>query len=146
MDRSSRRRWQSLMRWRQNDGRRSVSCSRLTNGTSGTRLGRRKHMEPPGWPQAPALLEEIYDFQDALMVGGALITLINNADRVKTACLAQLVNVIGAIYAEPNGPAWRQTIFIRSNWPVNMAKGPCSDRTSSPVATPQRQPVLLPRF
>jgi len=70
-----------------------------------------EHMEPPGWPQAPALLEEIYDFQDALMVGGALITLINNADRVKAACLAQLVNVIGAIYAEPNGPAWRQTIF-----------------------------------
>jgi alpha-N-arabinofuranosidase len=70
-----------------------------------------EHMEPAGWPQTPALLEEIYDFQDALMVGGALITLINNADRVKAACLAQLVNVIGAIYTEPNGPAWRQTIF-----------------------------------
>jgi alpha-L-arabinofuranosidase len=70
-----------------------------------------EHMEPTGWPQAPALLEEIYDFQDALMVGGALITLINNADRVQAACLAQLVNVIGAIFAEPNGPAWRQTIF-----------------------------------
>jgi alpha-N-arabinofuranosidase len=40
-----------------------------------------------------------------------LITLINNADRVKAACLAQLVNVIGAIYAELGGPAWRQTIF-----------------------------------
>jgi alpha-L-arabinofuranosidase len=25
--------------------------------------------------------------------------------------LAQLVNVIGAIFAEPGGPAWRQTIF-----------------------------------
>jgi alpha-L-arabinofuranosidase len=45
------------------------------------------------------------------MVGGAMITLINNADRVKAACLAQLVNVIGAIFAEPGGPAWRQTIF-----------------------------------
>ena len=45
------------------------------------------------------------------MVGGALITLINNADRVKAACQAQLVNVIGAIFAEPGGPAWRQTIF-----------------------------------
>jgi alpha-N-arabinofuranosidase len=68
-------------------------------------------MEPPDWPFAPRLIEEIYDLQDALMVGGALITLINNADRVKAACLAQLVNVIGAIYAERNGPAWRQTIF-----------------------------------
>jgi alpha-N-arabinofuranosidase len=68
-------------------------------------------MEPPNWPFAPRLIEEVYDFQDALMVGGALITLINNADRVKAACLAQLVNVIGAIYAEPRGSAWCQTIF-----------------------------------
>ena len=45
------------------------------------------------------------------MVGGALITLLNNSNRVKAACLAQLVNVIGAIFTEPGGPAWRQTIF-----------------------------------
>src|SRR6266403_253264 len=64
-----------------------------------------KDMEPPNWPFAPQLIEEIYDLQDALMVGGALITLINNADRVKAACQAQLVNVIGAIFAEPGGPA-----------------------------------------
>jgi alpha-L-arabinofuranosidase len=65
----------------------------------------------PGWPTAPRLIEEIYDLQDALMVGGALITLLNNSNRVKVACLAQLVNVIGAIFTEPGGPAWRQTIF-----------------------------------
>src|SRR5207248_132771 len=35
----------------------------------------------------------------------------NNADRVKTACIAQLVNVIGPIMTETGGPAWRQTIF-----------------------------------
>lgn len=65
----------------------------------------------PGWPSAPRLLEEVYNFEDALVVGGALITLINHADRVKSACLAQLVNVIGAIMTETGGPAWRQTIF-----------------------------------
>jgi alpha-N-arabinofuranosidase len=64
-----------------------------------------------GWPEAPRLIEEVYNFEDALIVGGVLITLMNNADRVKTACLAQLVNVIGAIMTEPGGPAWRQTIF-----------------------------------
>jgi len=37
--------------------------------------------------------------------------LMNNADRVKIACLAQLVNAIGAIRTEPGGTAWRQTIF-----------------------------------
>jgi len=70
-----------------------------------------EHMAKPGWPVAPPLIEEIYDLQDALMVGGALITLLNNADRVKVACQAQLVNVIGLIFAEAGGAAWRQTIF-----------------------------------
>jgi alpha-N-arabinofuranosidase len=64
-----------------------------------------------GWPKAPKLIEEVYNFEDALIVGGVLITLMNNADRVKAACLAQLVNVIGAIMTEAGGPAWRQTIF-----------------------------------
>ncbi|WP_282583822.1 arabinosylfuranosidase ArfA [Lichenifustis flavocetrariae] len=70
-----------------------------------------EHMRKPGWPEAPALLEEIYNAEDALIVGGALITLMNNADRVKCACLAQLVNVIGPIMTETGGPAWRQSIF-----------------------------------
>jgi alpha-N-arabinofuranosidase len=66
----------------------------------------------PGWPVAPSLLEEVYDFQDALMVGGALMVLLNNSDRVKVACLAQLVNVIGPIMTERGGPAWRQSTFF----------------------------------
>jgi alpha-N-arabinofuranosidase len=37
--------------------------------------------------------------------------MMNNADRVKAACLAQLVNVIGPIMTQTGGPAWRQTIF-----------------------------------
>lgn len=68
-------------------------------------------LRKPGWPKAPPLLEEIYNFEDALVVGGALICMMNNADRVKVACLAQLVNVIGAIFTETGGPAWPQTIF-----------------------------------
>lgn len=68
-------------------------------------------LRKPGWPEHPRLIEEVYNFEDALLVGGALIVLMNNADRVKVACLAQLVNVIGPIMTEPGGPAWRQTIF-----------------------------------
>ncbi|MFO8007285.1 MAG: alpha-L-arabinofuranosidase C-terminal domain-containing protein, partial [Candidatus Brocadiia bacterium] len=49
--------------------------------------------------------------EDALVVGGMLITLLNNCDRVKVACLAQVVNVIAPIMAPPDGAAWRQTIF-----------------------------------
>ena len=70
-----------------------------------------EHLRKPGWPKAPPLIEEVYNVEDALIVGGTLITLINNADRVKAACLAQLVNVIGPIMTETGGAAWRQTIF-----------------------------------
>jgi alpha-N-arabinofuranosidase len=63
------------------------------------------------WGEAPPLLEDIYTMADALAVGCMLITLIKNADRVKIACLAQLVNVIAPIMTEKNGGAWRQTIF-----------------------------------
>jgi alpha-N-arabinofuranosidase len=68
-------------------------------------------LRKPGWPEHPPLIEEVYNLEDALLVGGALITLLNNADRVKAACMAQLVNIIGPIMTEPGGPAWRQTIF-----------------------------------
>jgi alpha-N-arabinofuranosidase len=64
-----------------------------------------------GWPEAPKLLEEIYNFEDALLIGGGLITIMNNAHRVKSACLAQLVNAIAPIMTETGGSAWRQTIF-----------------------------------
>jgi alpha-N-arabinofuranosidase len=68
-------------------------------------------LRKPGWPEHPPLIEEVYNAEDALLVGGVLITLLNNADRVKVACIAQLVNIIGPIMTEPGGPAWRQTIF-----------------------------------
>ena len=38
------------------------------------------------WAVAPPLLEDIYTMEDALVVGGMLITLLKNADRVKIAC------------------------------------------------------------
>lgn len=63
------------------------------------------------WQIAPHLLEEKYNFEDALLVGCMLMTLQNNCDRVKIACLAQLVNAIAPIMTENDGKAWKQTIF-----------------------------------
>ena len=68
-------------------------------------------MQNRPWQIAPHLLEDHYDFEDALLVGLMLITLMKHADRVKIACMAQLVNVIAPIMTEENGPAWRQTIY-----------------------------------
>ncbi|MCD2365536.1 hypothetical protein LRD87_12305 [Sulfitobacter mediterraneus] len=65
----------------------------------------------PGFPEHPPLIEEVFDAKDALVVGGALIVLLNHADRVKAACTAQLVNVIAPIMTKQGGAAWKQTIF-----------------------------------
>ncbi len=64
-----------------------------------------------GWPHAPRLLEDLYNFEDVLQVGCILNTFIRRSDVVRIACIAQLVNVIAPIMTEPGGPAWRQTIY-----------------------------------
>ena len=64
-----------------------------------------------GWPHAPRLLEDAYNFEDVLQVGCILNTFIRRSDVVRIACIAQLVNVIAPIMTEPGGPAWKQTIY-----------------------------------
>ena len=63
------------------------------------------------WGRALPLLEDVYNFEDALLMGCMLITFLKNADRVKIACLAQLVNVIAPIMTAQGGACWAQTIF-----------------------------------
>ena len=69
------------------------------------------------WGRAQPLLDDIYNFEDALLVGSMLITFLKNADRVKVACMAQLVNTIAPIHTRENGGAWAQTIY----WPLMQA-------------------------
>ncbi len=71
----------------------------------------------------PPLIEDVYDVSDAVVVGSLLITMLRHADRVQMACLAQLVNVIAPIMTEPNGPAWRQTIFHPFALTARYARG-----------------------
>lgn len=68
-----------------------------------------RKLEP--WQIAPPQLEDVYTMEDALVVGCLLISLLKHADRVKMACLAQLVNVIAPIMTENGGAAWAQTIY-----------------------------------
>jgi alpha-L-arabinofuranosidase len=76
--------------------------------------------------EAPHLLEEIYNLEDALLVGGLINTLLRHADRVKLACLAQLVNVIAPIMTNADG-LFRQTIFYPYDWALQYAKGSVLD-------------------
>ena len=67
---------------------------------------------PDEWPVAPRQLEDQYNALDAVVFGDLLITLLQHSDRVRSASLAQLVNVIAPIMTEPGGIAWRQTTFF----------------------------------
>lgn len=62
------------------------------------------------WQEHPHLQEQIYTFEDSLLIGSALITLLRHADRVKLACMAQLVNVIAPIMTSDAG-VWCQTTY-----------------------------------
>ena len=77
----------------------------------------------PKWQVAPPLLEDIYNLEDALVLGDLLITLINNCDRVKIACLAQLVNVIAPIMTETGGGIWAQTTYYPFMYTSCNARG-----------------------
>lgn len=72
--------------------------------------------------EAPHLLEEVYNLEDGLLVGGIVNTLMRNADRIKIACLAQLVNVIAPIVTNEKG-LLRQTIYYPYSWALQWARG-----------------------
>ena len=71
---------------------------------------------------APHLLEEQYNLEDALLVGGLANSLMRHSDRVKLACLAQLVNVIAPIMTNEDG-VLRQTIYYPYAWALKYAHG-----------------------
>jgi alpha-L-arabinofuranosidase len=71
----------------------------------------RANMHDNPWQIAPPLFEAPYTHEDALVMGMMLITLLRHADRVKIACLAQLINTIAPISTVTGGGAWRQATF-----------------------------------
>ena len=60
---------------------------------------------------APKLLEEVYNLEDALLVGGLLNTLIRRSDRVRVGCLAQIVNVIAPLMTSDKGILRQSTYY-----------------------------------
>ena len=78
---------------------------------------------PKNWEIAPKLIEDEYNVADALVVGNLLISILRRSDRVKMACLAQLVNVIAPIRTEPDKAAWRQTTFFPFAYTAKYGRG-----------------------
>ncbi|NMM15800.1 MAG: alpha-N-arabinofuranosidase [Phycicoccus sp.] len=75
------------------------------------------------WPRAPRLSEDVYSLADAVVFGNLMISLLKHADRVTSASMAQLVNVIAPIMTEPGGPAWKQTTFYPFALVSRLARG-----------------------
>ena len=71
---------------------------------------------------APRLLEEVYNLEDGLLVGGFVNTLLRNSERVRVACLAQLVNVIAPLVTSDQG-VLRQSTYYPYAWALRYAKG-----------------------
>jgi alpha-L-arabinofuranosidase len=102
--RSSKRLWLSFDEWN------VWYRARSGNATDGRRQ------------VAPKLLEEVYNLEDALLVGGFVNTLLRNADRVRVACLAQLVNVIAPIVTNDSG-VLRQSTYYPYAFALKYARG-----------------------
>ncbi|MCI8459537.1 MAG: alpha-N-arabinofuranosidase [Clostridia bacterium] len=75
------------------------------------------------WTVGPRRAENVYDVTDAIALGGLVCAIINNADRVKMGCLAQLVNVIAPIMTQNGGGVYKQTTYYPYAMAVAHAKG-----------------------
>lgn len=82
-----------------------------------------KHMDTKRWQWAPAIAEDVYSLMDALVVGGLLTTIVNNADRVKMACLAQLVNALAPIHTASDGGVLKHATYYPFQQVSNYGRG-----------------------
>ena len=94
---------------------------------------------------APHLLEEIYNLEDALLVGGFLNSLLRQSDRVRVGCLAQIVNVIAPLMTNDEG-VLRQSIFYPYAWALKYAHGRVLDLAVESETYPIRAEGLRADF
>jgi alpha-L-arabinofuranosidase len=94
---------------------------------------------------APPLLEEVYNLEDALLVGGFLNTLLRQSERVRVGCLAQIVNVIAPLVTSRTA-VLRQSIYYPYAWALKYAQGRVLDPLVQSDTYPIRPEGLRPDF
>lgn len=127
LQRSSKRLWLSFDEWN------VWYRARGADATDGKRTA------------APRLLEEVYNLEDALLVGGFVNTLLRNSDRVRVACLAQLVNVIAPLVTDDRG-VLRQSTYYPYAWALRYARGQVLDLRVEGETYPIRRTGLQADF
>ena len=94
---------------------------------------------------APKLLEEVYNLEDALLVGGFVNTLLRRADRVRVGCLAQILNVIAPLVTNETS-VLRQSIYYPYAWSLQYARGHVLDLLVESETYPIEGRGLRPDF
>jgi alpha-N-arabinofuranosidase len=94
---------------------------------------------------APPLLEEVYNLEDALLVGGFLNSLLRQAERTRVGCLAQIVNVIAPLMTNATS-VLRQTIYYPYAWALKYAHGRVLDLRVESETYPIKAQGLRPDF
>jgi len=85
------------------------------------------------WTEAPHLLEEPYNLEDALVIAQALSVFLRKSDVLKIACLAQAVNVIAPIMTRPDA-LLKQSIYYPFMLFSKLAVGSALDvKVNSPL-------------
>lgn len=75
------------------------------------------------WQIAPAISEQIYTMEDALLFASMLMTIVRNADIIKIGCQSLIANISACIMTERNGGMWKQTIYYPFRALANHARG-----------------------
>lgn len=75
------------------------------------------------WQTAPAISEQIYTLEDALLFASMLMAMVRNADIVKIACQSLVANISACIMTERGGGLWKQTIYYPFQWMAQYARG-----------------------
>ncbi len=82
-----------------------------------------REIEKVPWQISPAISEQIYTMEDALLFASMQMVMLRNADAIKIACQALLTNVSACIMTEAGGGVWLQTIYYPFYYFSNYAKG-----------------------
>ncbi len=82
------------------------------------------------WTQAPHLIEEVYNLEDALVVAQWMNVFLRKSDVLKVACLAQIVNVIAPILTTRDA-LLKQSIYYPFMLFSKLAAGTALDATVS---------------
>lgn len=75
------------------------------------------------WQIAPAISEQIYTLEDALLFASMLMVMMRNCDIIKIGCQALLTNISACIMTERGGECWKQTTFYPFQYMATFGHG-----------------------